>query len=98
MVMDLRRLGFEAVAFEEEVLVRETSMMYEPQLEGPNAASGLKPFPVVVPTIKVRPESYWSGDTDLDGYEDYDEHYNDVDVEEEVEDDNNVWNLKNLDW
>jgi hypothetical protein len=32
MVMDLRRLGFEAVALEEEVLVRESTSVYEPQM------------------------------------------------------------------
>ncbi len=81
MVMDLRRLGFEAVAFEEEVLVRENSSMYEPQMEGPLAPTGLKPFPTIAPTIMIRREAYLSESADLDEYEDYDEHYDDMDDE-----------------
>ncbi|MGH2511002.1 MAG: hypothetical protein ACRDHZ_26870, partial [Ktedonobacteraceae bacterium] len=45
MVMDLRRLGFESMAWENEVLVREGAPAYEPQMEGPTGAEGLKPFP-----------------------------------------------------
>ncbi|WP_126579286.1 hypothetical protein [Tengunoibacter tsumagoiensis] len=63
IVMDLRRLGFEATAMGEEVLVREGSPAYEPQLEGPNAEKGLKAFPTLHPTIQIRKESpkysYW---------------------------------------
>jgi hypothetical protein len=57
MVMDLRRLGFEAVAWGEEVLVREGSPAYEPQMEGPAAPTGLKPFPVIQPTIHIQKEA-----------------------------------------
>lgn len=53
MVMDLRRLGFESMAWEEEVLVRESSPMYQPQMEGPAGPEELKPFPVVHPTIQI---------------------------------------------
>jgi hypothetical protein len=86
MVMDLRRLGYEAVAVEDEVLVREASAMYEPELEGPLASGGFKPFPTIVPTINVRRESYLSSNAFSDEYEDYDSHYDDVDDEEEAED------------
>src|SRR5256714_9295914 len=58
MVMDLRRLGFESMAWEDEVLVREGAPAYEPQMEGPAAPGGLKPFPLINPTIQVRKESY----------------------------------------
>jgi len=53
MVMDLRRLGFESMAWENEVLVRESSPMYQPQMEGPAGPEGLKPFPVLHPTIQI---------------------------------------------
>ncbi len=69
MVMDLRRLGFESVAIEEEVLVREGSV-YEPQMDGPAAPGGLKPFPVIQPTIQIRKESYSTKYSYLDEYED----------------------------
>ncbi|MBE3560868.1 MAG: hypothetical protein IMW89_16855 [Ktedonobacteraceae bacterium] len=58
MVMDLRRLGFESVALGEEVLVREPAAQYEPLLEGPAVPGGLKPFPEIHPTIRVRKETY----------------------------------------
>jgi hypothetical protein len=57
MVMDLRRLGFESMAWEDEVLVREGAPAYEPQMEGPAAPQGLKPFPLIQPTIQIRKES-----------------------------------------
>ena len=41
MVMDLRRLGFESMAWGEEVLVREGMPAYEPQMDGPAAPEGL---------------------------------------------------------
>ncbi|HVB73162.1 MAG TPA: hypothetical protein VNE38_06355 [Ktedonobacteraceae bacterium] len=56
MVMDLRRLGFESMAFGEEVLVREGLPAYEPQMEGPAAQGGLRPFPTINPTIQIRRE------------------------------------------
>ncbi len=54
MVMDLRRLGFESMAWENEVLVREGSPAYEPQMEGPAGPESLKPFPVFHPTIQIQ--------------------------------------------
>jgi len=56
--MDLRRLGFESMAWENEVLVREGSPAYEPQLEGPAGSEGLKPFPIVHPTIQIQKDPY----------------------------------------
>lgn len=53
MVMDLRRLGFESTAYGDEVLVREPELLYEPQMEGPNAPDGLKPFPKLQPSIRI---------------------------------------------
>ncbi|HEU5380206.1 MAG TPA: hypothetical protein VFV38_32675 [Ktedonobacteraceae bacterium] len=58
MVMDLRRLGFESMAWEEEVLVREGAPAYEPQMEGPAGLEGLKPFPVLHPTIQIQKDPY----------------------------------------
>src|SRR5438105_11991886 len=58
MVMDLRRLGFESMAWGDSVLVREGSPAYEPQMEGPAAPGGLKPFPTIHPTIRIRKELY----------------------------------------
>ena len=56
MVMDLRRLGFESMAHGEEVLVREGMPAYEPQMEGPDAQGGLRPFPTISPRIQIRRE------------------------------------------
>jgi len=86
MVMDLRRLGFEAVALEEEVLVREGMPAYEPQMEGPAAPSGLKPFPTIHPTISIQRESYRLGylSRGEDGVEDYDVDDGDVDEDDEL--------------
>ncbi len=58
MVMDLRRLGFESMAWENEVLVREGAPAYEPQMEGPAGPEGLKPFPVLHSTIQIRKDPY----------------------------------------
>jgi hypothetical protein len=58
MVMDLRRLGFESMAWENEVLVREGSPAYEPQMEGPQGPESLKPFPVFHPTIQIQKNPY----------------------------------------
>ena len=71
MVMDLRRLGFESMAWGEEVLVREGMPDYEPQMSGPAELSGLRPFPVVNPTIKIRPESYSTSSSDLSYLDEY---------------------------
>src|SRR6266699_2055763 len=58
MVMDLRRLGFESMAWGEEVLVREGLPAYEPQMDGPaEFGGGMKPFPLIHPTIQIRRES-----------------------------------------
>src|SRR5579863_8389474 len=61
MVMDLRRLGFESMAWEDEVLVREGAPLYEPQMEGPAAPQGLKPFPPIHSSIQIYKESYSPG-------------------------------------
>jgi len=80
MVMDLRRLGFESMAWGEEVLVRESSPAYESQMSGPAELGGLRPFPVVHPTIKIRPESYSTIAPDLSYLDEYD---NEADFEED---------------
>lgn len=85
MVMDLRRLGFESVAMEENVLVRESSPMPEPYMEGPNALDGLKPFPTIQPTIQIRRESY------LTDYSYSDLEYLDEDDDYEEEDEDDEW-------
>jgi len=73
MVMDLRRLGFESMAWGEEVLVREGSLAYESQMSGPAELSGLRPFPLVQPTIKIRTESYSTNVPDLNYLDEYDD-------------------------
>jgi len=73
MVMDLRRLGFEAMAWESEVLVRTGSPAYEPQMEGPAALGGLKPFPLIQPTIHVYKETYSTGFADLSYLDEFDD-------------------------
>ena len=82
MVMDLRRLGFESMAWEDEVLVREGAPAYEPQMEGPAAPGGLRPFPLIHPTIQIRKESYTNRYPDLGYWNEYDD---DEDIEEEDE-------------
>jgi len=73
MVMDLRRLGFESMAWGEEVLVREGSLAYESQMSGPAELSGLRPFPLVQPTIQIRKESYSTNVPDLNYLDEYDD-------------------------
>ena len=73
MVMDLRRLGFESMAWGEEVLVREGSPAYESQMSGPTELEGLSPFPLVHPTIKIQPESDSTGAPDLSYLDEYDD-------------------------
>jgi len=80
IVMDLRRLGFESMAWGEEVLVREGGSVYESQMSGPVELGGLKPFPIIHPTIQIRKESYSTGYPDLDYLNDYDD---DEDIEED---------------
>jgi len=79
--MDLRRLGFDAMAWEDMVLVREESALYEPQMEGPAAPEGLRPFPTIQPRILIRKETYSSS------YRDYivDENEDDDAEEDEIE-------------
>jgi hypothetical protein len=84
MVMDLRRLGFESMAWGEEVLVREGAPAYEPQMSGPVELSGLRPFPVVNPTIKIRPESYSTNSPDLSYLDEYGNEDGDFE-EDEIE-------------
>ncbi len=91
MVMDLRRLGFESVALEDEVLVREGTLAYEPQMEGPAAPSGLKPFPLIQPTIRIQ-QSYRPGHPFLDEYGD--ENY---DIDDDVEDEDTAREIEDLD-
>jgi hypothetical protein len=93
IVMDLRRLGFESVAFGEDVLVRESTPSYEPMMIGPAAPGGLKPFPTLHPTIRVRKDIYLSGFTNLSKYSDYDAE----DFEEDVEDESEFEDLEVLD-
>src|SRR5947209_16512592 len=57
MVMDLRRLGFESMAWGEEVLVQEGSPEHETQMSGPSAPTGLKPFPIIHQSIQIRKEA-----------------------------------------
>ncbi|GCE17591.1 hypothetical protein [Dictyobacter kobayashii] len=89
MVMDLRRLGFESVAMDENVLVREGSPEPEMQMEGPNALNGLKPFPAIHPTIQIRRESY------LTDYSYSDLEY--LDEDDDFEDDDDEWEAEDLD-
>jgi hypothetical protein len=93
MVMDLRRLGFEAVASGEEVLVRESTSVYDPQMEGPVAPSGLKPFPTIHPTISILRDSYKPRYSFLEENYDIDDDY--VDDEEDYKDDE--WETADLD-
>lgn len=89
MVMDLRRLGFDAMAWEDLVLVREDSSPYEPQMEGPANLQGLKPFPTIQQRIIIRKETYPSGYSDyvyLDENDEDDEDYEDEEDELEPED------------
>jgi len=96
MVMDLRRLGFEAVALEEEVLVREGTTAYEPQMEGPAAPSGLKPFPTINPTITFQRELYRPGYPSLDEYDVENDDVDDDNVDDEEHEDNE-WETEDLD-
>jgi hypothetical protein len=87
MVMDLRRLGFESVAMGEEVLVREGSPSPEVQYEGPNALSGLKPFPPITPSIQIRQQlpEYSPDYVDLTYLDEYEDDEEDFEDEEEYE-------------
>src|SRR5581483_5970186 len=84
MVMDLRRLGFESMAWEDEVLVREGAPAYEPQMEGPAAPQGLKPFPLIHPTIQIHKESFSTSFADF-SYLDTEDDDEDMEDEDEFE-------------
>jgi hypothetical protein len=84
MVMDLRRLGFESMAWGEEVLVREGLPAYESQMDGPAEFGGLRPFPLTHPTIQIRKESYSASIPDLSYLDEYDEDEEDFE-EDEIE-------------
>jgi len=64
------------------VLVREGAPAYEPQMEGPAAPGGLKPFPLINPTIQIRKESY---PTNYSDYSYLDEYDDEEDEEDEFE-------------
>ena len=83
MVMDLRRLGFESTAWENEVLVREGAPAYEPQMEGPAGPEGLKPFPLLHPTIQIRKDPH-SDAGYLEKYEDEDVEDNAIEPDEDL--------------
>jgi len=85
MVMDLRRLGFEAMAWEDEVLVREGTPAYDPLMEGPAAPGGLKPFPLINPTIQIHKESHPTTLADFRYLDEYDDDGDDEDIEEDNE-------------
>src|SRR5713226_3972954 len=80
MVMDLRRLGYESIAWGEEVLVREGMPAYDPQMDSPVGQEGLKPFPLIHPTIQIRRESY---STDIPEVSHLDEYGDDEEIEED---------------
>lgn len=86
MVMDLRRLGFESMAWDDEVLVRESTPAYEPQMDGPAAREGLKPFPTVQPTIRIRKESYPANYSDYPDQLVYLDEEDDLDEDEDYDD------------
>jgi hypothetical protein len=87
MVMDLRRLGFEAVASSAEVLVREQAPEYQPMLDGPMGPQGLTPFPTIQPRIRVRKETYAASYGDLTY----------LDEPENLDEDTNAWETEELD-
>jgi hypothetical protein len=99
MVMDLRRLGFESMAYGEEVLVRESMSAYEPQMEGPNAQGWLRPFPASHPRIHIwreftvsddLPPSYSDAYSDPGDLGEYDEDMEDFEEDDEIEPDEDL--------
>jgi hypothetical protein len=84
MVMDLRRLGFESMAWEGEVLVREGSFAYEPQMEGPAGPEGLKPFPVLHSTIQIHRDPYSDADYLVDFGEDEGGEEDSLEIDEDL--------------
>lgn len=92
IVMDLRRLGFEAMAMGEGVLVREPDNVYEPLMDNPAAPGGLRPFPSVHPTIQIRKAA------PAPSLEDYSElEYLDENEDEDDNGEDNVWEPEDLD-
>ncbi|GAC1362003.1 MAG: hypothetical protein NVSMB44_16660 [Ktedonobacteraceae bacterium] len=57
--------------------MREGSPLYEQRMDGPAELSGLKPFPLIQPTIQIRKESYLTDYEDLDRYNEEDEDEDD---------------------
>ena len=99
MVMDLRRLGFESMAWGEEVLVRESMSAYEPQMEGPAELGGLRPFPVNHPRIHIwreytisddLPPSYSDAFSEPGNLGEYDEDIEDVEEDAAIEPDEDL--------
>lgn len=84
IVMDLRRLGFESIAWGEEVLVREGLQAYDPQMGDLAESGGLKPFPIIQPTIKIQREPYSTSPPEVDYLDEYDDEEEDVE-EDEIE-------------
>jgi hypothetical protein len=80
MVIDLRRLGFESIAWGEEVLVREGLQAYDPQMGEPGEPGGLRPFPIIQPTIKIQREPHSTNLPEVDYLDEYDD-----DDEDEIE-------------
>jgi hypothetical protein len=99
MVMDLRRLGFESMAYGEEVLVRESMPAYEPQMEGPNAQGWPQPYPASRPRIHIwreftpsddLPPSYSDAYSDPEDLSGYDEDVEDFEEDDELEPDEDL--------
>ena len=65
--------------------MREGLPAYEPQMEGPAGPEGLRPFPVIHPTIQVRRDPYSTSYPDLSYLDEYDDKEDEEDVEEEDE-------------
>jgi len=84
MVIDLRRLGFESIAWGEEVLVREGLQAYDPQMGNPAESGGLNPFPIIQPSIKIQREPYSTSLPEMDYLDEYDDDEEDVE-EDEIE-------------
>ncbi|HKV57163.1 MAG TPA: hypothetical protein VJO32_02745, partial [Ktedonobacteraceae bacterium] len=83
-------LGFESMAHGEEVLVREGMPAYEPQMEGPAAQSGLRPFPTISTRITIRRELSSTDDfADLlppdDDQDDFGEDEYEIDEDQQYE-------------
>ena len=84
--MDLRRLGFESMAWEDTVLVRESDPTFEPQMDGPVTPGNLTAFSAIRPTIRIRKESYSTNDVDYSDLAYLDDDEENEDEEADVED------------